>query len=353
VYAGDGHNPAAVAAIVSSTMLANTSFDRRTLALGTNTEALPTEAEVVVIGGGLLGMVAAQRLLKNGRKVVILEQRSLVGGIWSMHANSTSQVNSSEGGYCLKEFLPEDSPRKHQHNRDHSTAAEVLADLAEFGASLKEHIHLQTQVVQVLGTDGDYHVVVTQHGSLTSAVTKVIKCSGVVLAINDRVGMPRSLSVPGMDSFKERGGVMADGTSDLLKNCDWRGKRVVVFGMGAFAVENVRTALESGAEHVTVVARRLGTVCPKMIDYLNFVKPNRSSRGPRSTSMTPRTTSSRCASGAASTRPRRPPRPSAGRRRSSTTATRSASRTSGSSATTSASSPPRSAPSTSWACATE
>jgi hypothetical protein len=43
--------------------------------------------------------------------------------------------------------------------------------------------------------------------------------------------------------------------------------------MGAFAVENVRTALESGAEHVTVVARRLGTVCPKMIDYLNFVKP--------------------------------------------------------------------------------
>ena len=28
-----------------------------------------------------------------------------------------------------------------------------------------------------------------------------------------------------------------------------------------------------GAAHVTVVARRLGTICPKMIDYLNFVKP--------------------------------------------------------------------------------
>jgi len=35
----------------------------------------------------------------------------------------------------------------------------------------------------------------------------------------------------------------------------------------------VRTALEGGAAHVTVVARRLGTICPKMIDYLNFVKP--------------------------------------------------------------------------------
>jgi hypothetical protein len=73
-----------------------------------------------------------------------------------------------------------------------------------------------------------------------------------------------------MDLFK---GVMADGTSDLLKGTDWSGKRVVVFGMGAFAVENVRTALEGGAAHVTVVARRLGTICPKMIDYLNFVKP--------------------------------------------------------------------------------
>lgn len=35
----------------------------------------------------------------------------------------------------------------------------------------------------------------------------------------------------------------------------------------------MRTALEHGAAHVTVVARRLGTICPKMIDYLNFVKP--------------------------------------------------------------------------------
>ena len=69
----------------------------------------------------------------------------------------------------------------------------------------------------------------------------MIKCDRVVLAINDRVGLPRPLSVPGMDEFQ---GVMADGTSDLLKGTDWTGKRVVVFGMGAFAVENVRTALE-------------------------------------------------------------------------------------------------------------
>ena len=118
VYAGDGSDAPAVAALVSSSMLDGTGFDRRALAPGANPSPLPDESEVVIIGGGLLGMVAAQRLLKRGHKVVILEQRTLVGGIWSMHANSTSQVNSSEGGYCLKEFLPEDSPRKHAHNRD-------------------------------------------------------------------------------------------------------------------------------------------------------------------------------------------------------------------------------------------
>jgi hypothetical protein len=43
--------------------------------------------------------------------------------------------------------------------------------------------------------------------------------------------------------------------------------------MGAFAIENARTALEGGASQVTVVCRRHGTICPKIIDYLNFATP--------------------------------------------------------------------------------
>jgi len=84
------------------------------------------------------------------------------------------------------------------------------------------------------------------------------------------VGVPREFSCPRQKEFK---GIVASGTNDNLAGVDWRDKRVVVVGMGAFAIENARTALEHGAAHVTVVVRRHGTVCPKIIDYLNFVKP--------------------------------------------------------------------------------
>ena len=40
----------------------------------------------------------------------------------------------------------------------------------------------------------------------------------------------------------------------------FRGRHVVVQGMGAFAMECARTAIEGGAQHVTIVCRRHGTV---------------------------------------------------------------------------------------------
>jgi len=263
-------SPPAMATAISTAMLANTGFDKRALLHGRNAKPLPEEVDVVVIGAGLLGLMAAARLKKNGHKVAVLEQRSIVGGIWSMYANSTSQVNSSEGGYNIKDLLPEGSPRKAADNRDHSTAAEILKDIAALGDSLADVIYTRVSVAKVLGTNGDYTTVVSDLNAGDEGAAAVVRSTGVVLAINDRVGLPRPLRVPGMNRFS---GVMADGTSDALSGVSWQGKRVVVFGMGAFAVENVRTALESGASHVTVVARRLGTICPKMIDYLNFVKP--------------------------------------------------------------------------------
>lgn len=186
-----------------------------------------------------------------------------------MYANGTSQVNSSEGGYCLKDIIGKEEAAHLNDNRDHSTAAEVLTDLGKLGDILQPHIYTGVKVLKILGKDGDYSILF-EDTSGPSTIAGVADCRGCVLCINDRVGLPRSLSAPGRDKFM---GIVADGTADSLAGVDWRGKRVVIAGMGAFAVENVRTALENGAAEVTVVGRRHGTICPKAIDYLNFVKP--------------------------------------------------------------------------------
>merc|ERR1740138_1552320 len=114
---------------------------------------------------------------------------------------------------------------------------------------------------------GDGYTIISQ---TEQSGTHITVSKGVLVAINDRVGIPRPCHWKGQEDFK---GTVTTGTNDNLAGVDWRGKRVVIVGMGAFAIENTRTALEHGAAHVTVVVRRHGTVCPKIIDYLNFVKP--------------------------------------------------------------------------------
>jgi thioredoxin reductase len=240
-------------------------FDKRTLvpkhALYSAPQ-VPSETDVVIVGAGLLGLYAANRMVDQGFKVTIVEQRTIIGGIWSMYANSFSQVNSSEGGYNVKELLGEKTG-----NRDHSTSAEMLKDIKKLSEKVSDSIFTGVKVIKVLRAPQGigYNVVVQSNGN-----AQIIQCRGAMLCINDRVGIPRPLKCPGMGKFS---GIVADGTSDQLVNVDWQNKDVVVVGMGAFAVENTRTALEAGAKSVTVLCRRHGTVCPKIIDYLNFVKP--------------------------------------------------------------------------------
>ena len=233
------------------------SFDRTRLD-NRNDNSLPGDTEVLIVGGGITGLYAAQRLNAAGVACLVIEARDIAGGIWSHYANATSQVNTSEGAYRLIE-------REKRANRDHSTTAEILKDMELIVTQLGDKLFTRTRAASIEGSGGNYTVTVERDG-----VTRVVSCKGVILAINDRIGPPREITWRNQDQFR---GLICSGTSDQARDMDWRGKKVAVVGMGAFAVENVRTALENGAEQVTVVCRRHGTVCPKIIDYLNFATP--------------------------------------------------------------------------------
>lgn len=223
-----------------------------------NANPMPLETDVLIIGGGITGLYAAKRLADAGITFCIVEEKEIAGGIWSTYANATSQVNTSEGAYRV---LESDT----RNNRDHSSTAEILEDLYELSQAVSDSLFTGAKAVSLKKIDGRYMTVISRNGTESEIISK-----GAIIAVNDRVG---TLRLPTWENQERYTGTIVSGTSDESLGLDWTGKRVAVVGMGAFAVENVRTALENGASHVSVICRRHGTVCPKIIDYLNFSTP--------------------------------------------------------------------------------
>jgi hypothetical protein len=232
-------------------------FDYRKLKF-VNTRMLPEMVDVIIVGAGVTGLYAADRLRENKISFCVVDKRDIIGGIWSLYANSTSQVNTSEGAYRLIE-------KKIRSNRDHSTTREILEDIAYLSRNISDNLFLNSEVDRINKIDNLYQISITRNQE-----KHMVKSKGVILAINDRVGTQRKIEWENQNNFQ---GKIISGISNAANDFNWKNKKVAIIGMGAFAVENTRTALEGGARHVTVVCRRHGTVCPKIIDYLNFTTP--------------------------------------------------------------------------------
>ena len=250
-------NKASLGAEISNFAETRFVFNKHRLALK-NTMPPPENVDVLIVGAGITGLYAAHRLKEKDLSFCVMDKSDIAGGIWSNYANMTSQVNTSEAAYRLVEH-------QNRINRDHSSTYEILEDITSLAHESKQRIYLQT-VVENIERKGDAYIsTVVREGKF-----EIITSKGVIAAINDRVGSPRKIIFPNEISYK---GAVVSGFSDGATDVDWAGKRVLIIGMGAFAVENARTALEAGASYVSVVCRRHGTVCPKIIDYLNFSMP--------------------------------------------------------------------------------
>lgn len=252
-----GADPKTVRERIDAYALSKFNYDGNKLRLA-NSDPLPTKIDVAIIGAGITGLYAANRLLEAGISFCILEKSGAVGGIWSQYANRTSRVNSSECAYRLLE-------KKTRSNRDHSGTWEILEDVAQLAQNVSRRLFIETEVAGIEATGNRYQIQLKRGDNAVA-----LECKGVILAINDRVGTPREVKWQNQSAFQ---GKIVTGISNHTEGIDWRNKNVVIIGMGAFAVENTRTALEGGARHVTVVCRRHGTICPKIIDYLNFITP--------------------------------------------------------------------------------
>lgn len=85
------------AAAVGATPLISSAFDTATAA--TLQGSLPKQVDVVVVGGGLSGLVAARKVARAGRKVLVVEARRRVGGRLLNHRLHDGSVIEAGGAF--------------------------------------------------------------------------------------------------------------------------------------------------------------------------------------------------------------------------------------------------------------
>ncbi|CAE8638874.1 unnamed protein product, partial [Polarella glacialis] len=105
---------------------------------------------------------------------------------------------------------------------------------------------------------------------LTTSRVYNVHAKVVSFNVNRRIGKRRSITWPGAEHFR---GEEVYGYANEVLDLKFWGKKVLVVGAGAFAFENLRTAIERGAKQVTILGRRSGTTCPKWIDMIAFLRP--------------------------------------------------------------------------------
>lgn len=222
-------------------------------------EPAPSRLPVLVIGAGLGGVGFARRLEKMGVAAIVMEKRDRVGGVWSTLANKHSRVQIDSPAYSFDSALPT-VHGDHRWRSVFPVRDEVLQQANAVSSELKEPIRFNCEVVSVKKVrEREYEAVYLQGG-----VTKSVRVSGVA-------ALTGGLHRPVQHRFRDEHlftGHVGLGVADDTPPEKFTGASVVIVGHGAFALENMRTALENGARHVTIVCRRRNLVVSTLCNWV-------------------------------------------------------------------------------------
>jgi cation diffusion facilitator CzcD-associated flavoprotein CzcO len=209
------------------------------------------------------------------RRIMLLaaqDKKPSIGGVWSPDsgwANRSSRVQIMEPTYRLRSDdavssseLPSDfTPRDELLGEMHALVDGLEGGEVELGCEVLgvEEVS-ETETVLTYSQDGEHK---------TRVCTEVIFCTG---GLQTR----REVTYPGEAEFA---GPIVEGNGGGPDTLDLEGKHVLILGMGAFAVENVRTCLLGGAARVTVLTRSVNLVVSRVAIFLGFQASQKLERG--------------------------------------------------------------------------
>jgi 4-hydroxyacetophenone monooxygenase len=182
--------------------------------------------EVIIIGAGMSGLLAAHRLQQAGVPFVIVEKNADVGGTWLENSYPGCRVDNPNHNYSYSFAQRHDWPL-------HFSTQDVLLDYFQRCADtfeLRDAIRFDTEVTSATWSEDECRwsmAVRTAGGD-----EEVLEANAVISAVG-QLNRPNYPDIPGRDSFAGTTFHSARWNHDV----DLRGKRVAVIGTGASAVQ--------------------------------------------------------------------------------------------------------------------
>jgi len=218
-------------------------------------QQLTKPKKIAIIGAGFRGITAAKIFQDAGIEFIILDKNAATGGVWITFANQSSYVQIPEPEYRFEMNYPQGLPS------EFTPRDEILAHAERFinVHGISKHIIFKSEVYLIEDIDNNKYRVHYKHDNCN----KSLEVDGIYYA-GGRLHKRRTVYFPGEENFS---GLIRYGVSDDVQACEYSGKKVVIIGCGAFAMENARTALLNGATHVTIIAKKINVVLPRMVMF--------------------------------------------------------------------------------------
>jgi 4-hydroxyacetophenone monooxygenase len=193
--------------------------------------------EVVIIGAGMSGVVAAHRLQQAGVPFVVIEKNDDVGGTWLENRYPGCRVDVPNHLYSYSFAQRDDWPQ-------HFSTQPTLLDYFQRCASdldLRDHIRFGTQVVSAAYDDDRARWSIELR--TPDGTTDIVEANVVVSAVG-QLNRPSIPDLPGRSRF----GGPSFHSAEWNPEVDLAGRRVAVIGTGASGIQLIPEVAEVAAE---------------------------------------------------------------------------------------------------------